>query len=248
MKKIPILIALLITCATLSAQTKLVAHKSHSGTNANFTKALHNDLFSDVMLSDFGEPIPYIRKELIHRMDSLIYIKDSTFMVVQSTWHTQFEFETDKKITDQRFEIQRYFMHLPILLEHPSPEDSIISILQKNGRWKVQFDSLQLVNFDLLKETKAKASVQPSKKEQRKLQKRQKKEAKKAAKSEMQKAKQTKKEKVKPSGMVAGSNTHPGNTPPPVVASKWLFLVGVLGMTLLFGLWFQFAGHRLHKS
>lgn len=53
--KIKILLILVFTTAMCHAQTKVIAHKSHSGTNRSFSKAYQKNLF-DINRSNFGEP------------------------------------------------------------------------------------------------------------------------------------------------------------------------------------------------
>jgi hypothetical protein len=59
---------------TGQAQTKKIAFKSHSGSSANFTVALGNDLF-DMEKSDFGLPEK-------RALDSVILIADSVAVLV----------------------------------------------------------------------------------------------------------------------------------------------------------------------
>jgi len=74
MKKL-ILVFLMQTM--IFAQTKLIAHKSHSGSNANFNLALNEDLF-DINESNFGNPIPR------YSLDSIRKVQDSVLVEYSS--------------------------------------------------------------------------------------------------------------------------------------------------------------------
>lgn len=75
---------LLFFCFGISfafAQTKLIAHKSHSGNMDNFRKSLANDLF-DIECSNFGvAPQSTIRNA---KLDSLIFISKEMAIMVTS--------------------------------------------------------------------------------------------------------------------------------------------------------------------
>jgi hypothetical protein len=80
MKNISIIAILFFSMATF-AQTKLIAHKSHSGSNSTFSKALKSVLF-DKGDSNFGmAPNPNIQYAVL---DSVIIISDSQTVMVTS--------------------------------------------------------------------------------------------------------------------------------------------------------------------
>ena len=73
-----ILILALFSASQLSAQTKLIAYKSHGGSNADFQKALEND---EVLLnSNLGETPMMIFMQL--QLDSMVKVNDSTTIIV----------------------------------------------------------------------------------------------------------------------------------------------------------------------
>jgi len=84
---------LIICCSVLSghlfSQTKLIAHKSHSGTSETFSISLTEALFSDPG-SNFGAyPERFITTA---KLDSLIFLSDTTSVMVTSrvstnTWN-----------------------------------------------------------------------------------------------------------------------------------------------------------------
>ena len=77
------ILLLIATSASLSAQTKKIAFKSHSGSAENFAIALENGLF-DMDGSDFGQaPDREIRSA---QLDSVIFVSDSVTLLVTSVY------------------------------------------------------------------------------------------------------------------------------------------------------------------
>jgi len=71
----------LLTSLHLFGQTKLISHKSHSGSTTNFATALEANLF-DIKDSNFGvAPVRHIKKA---QLDSLIFLSDTTVIMVTS--------------------------------------------------------------------------------------------------------------------------------------------------------------------
>lgn len=216
----------------LSAQTKLVAHKSHGGTNANFAKALESDLFTDIMLSDFGEPVPPTRKELVYTLDSLIYLEDSTFVLISSTRNIHFDWLSEEKLSEHRYDIQKKTILIPELIKNPALKDSISHFLQEPQWTNFILDSLQLINFENIKyETRTRTFLKrPAKKEQRKLRKQMRKEKKKMEK-DLNEKKQSEEEdsSIKVLSAENNSPSRPGSS---LIPPRFIFLLMVLGLTL----------------
>ena len=86
MKKCFTLFILSITLSTLSfGQTKMIAHKSHSGSTATFKNSLASDLFNNKG-SNFGiAPVRTIKNAVL---DSVIFLTDSTAIMVTSNYCT----------------------------------------------------------------------------------------------------------------------------------------------------------------
>lgn len=80
MKNLTLIILLFFTY-NLSAQTKLIYHKSHSGSVETFKLALENNSL-DLDKANFG--LPSDRR--VERLDSVIYLSDSTVKLVKSIW------------------------------------------------------------------------------------------------------------------------------------------------------------------
>lgn len=75
-----ILIPFLFFGLLAQSQTKIIAHKSHSGSVKSFSKAYKNNLFT-INNSNFGNP--YIPPTVM--LDSVISINDSTTILVHRT-------------------------------------------------------------------------------------------------------------------------------------------------------------------
>lgn len=86
-----ILINLFFITTICFAQTKVIAHKSHSGSKNSFAKAYQNNLF-DIKDSNFGLP-----EHKIQRLDTIIAINDSTtvlkYRVSKTEYHIGTKFE-----------------------------------------------------------------------------------------------------------------------------------------------------------
>jgi len=70
--KLNILLLFLFTTVLCEAQTKVIAHKSHSGSKHSFSKAYQNNLF-DINRSNFGHP--GVRSVVL--LDTIIAVNDS---------------------------------------------------------------------------------------------------------------------------------------------------------------------------
>lgn len=69
------------------SQTKLIAHKSHSGSNSNFRIALENKLF-DIEKSNLGQ-IP-ITTETYQKLDSVIYISKNKVVCITKEYSQRY--------------------------------------------------------------------------------------------------------------------------------------------------------------
>jgi hypothetical protein len=91
MKKL--ILAFLVAFATIgNAQTKLISHKSHSGSNETFALAVENDLF-DIVESNFGNPI---MTRDYKKLDSVIYLSENKVIRVTSEYTKRFR-TTDRE-------------------------------------------------------------------------------------------------------------------------------------------------------
>jgi hypothetical protein len=91
--KILFLSLFLAFTANLLAQTRWIAHKSHSGSDAHLKMAATNDLFDDG--SNFGvAPEPQVMSS---KLDSVIFLSDSVVVMVTSL-HCQFRHNGDESL------------------------------------------------------------------------------------------------------------------------------------------------------
>jgi len=74
--KILIVVLFLLGSVVTQAQTKVIAHKSHSGSKSSFSKAYKNSLF-DMNRSNFGLP----GNENVLVLDSVIAVNDSVTII-----------------------------------------------------------------------------------------------------------------------------------------------------------------------
>jgi hypothetical protein len=125
---------LLLCCSAAIAQTKLIAHKSHSGSMATFTTAFNNNLF-DMGESNFGEPA----LERRYTIDSIILRPDDSAIVISSIkelwWGTpksQIEFKPGR---------DTLYNH-PLLSKRHSKDSIAVKVYTKN------LEDPVLVNYD----------------------------------------------------------------------------------------------------
>jgi len=88
--KINILLILLFASLMCQAQTKLIAHKSHSGSVHSFSKAYQNNLF-DVNCSNFG--LPGNRNIVV--VDTIMAVNDSITIVKMRESDVCYPYGTD---------------------------------------------------------------------------------------------------------------------------------------------------------
>lgn len=229
---IPILF--LISFSPLSAQTKLIAHKSHSGSLSNFSRALENDLF-DISRSNFGmAPTPIIQSA---RLDTLIYLSDTSAVMITSEVCTRGK----RKKYDSVWKAGKDTVYFHPLFCFQHKKDSIKKVLDKSYNFKNPADSVVMIGYDnwkpqlkkepvVIKENKIISSeVKPSKKELRKARralKRQKKKERKAEKARLKKIENH--PEIKPASIIP-VNTNPPNNPPGFTSLK-IFLISIVAV------------------
>jgi hypothetical protein len=91
MKKLAF-ITLLFHFGIVSAQTKVIAHKSHSGNSNNFSKAYQQNMF-DIRNSNFGLP----GNATIYLLDTVVALNDTTTIVYRRESIVCYEWGTDYK-------------------------------------------------------------------------------------------------------------------------------------------------------
>lgn len=141
--------SLLVVLVSLSAmgQTRLISHKSHSGSTATFSTALENNLF-DIGESNFGEP----RSEMRFTIDSIILQPDNSAIIISS--------EKDVWVTYGKSTIPltgRDTVYNDPLLSKKHAKDSITWQLKAQGN-----HSPVLINYDNDKTKKNSLPVVPN--------------------------------------------------------------------------------------
>lgn len=122
------------------SQTKLIAHKSHSGTSQNFHKALTSSTFS-LNASNFGQaPNPIVTTA---KLDTLKFISDSVSVMVTSEYCThRFEDTT----TFWKAGADTLYNHPLFSKKHSL--DSIKTTLKGSYYFKNSIDSVVFIGYD----------------------------------------------------------------------------------------------------
>ena len=135
------------------SQTKLIAHKSHSGNDATFALAIENNLF-DISESDFGEDRS-MRLENRSNLDSVIYVSNDKIIMVTSDSRT---------CSAERRPINR--LHLGIwengrqtianhnLFKRNHALDSIKNVLRTEYSFENSIDKVVFIGYDNKQEVK----------------------------------------------------------------------------------------------
>ena len=90
-RKIGLTLSLTLLISVAFAQTKLIAHKSHSGSKQHFNKSLTNNIFNNKS-SNFGmAPQRFVKNA---KLDSVIFISKSKAILVTSTCFTDIYIDT----------------------------------------------------------------------------------------------------------------------------------------------------------
>ena len=139
MKKKSILtLALLISVAF--AQTKLIAHKSHSGSKQHFNKSLSDNLF-DSPSSNFGmAPQRFVRNA---QLDSVIFIsKSKAILVTSSCW------KNVKTDTTSKWEPGREIAINHPLFSKQHSLDSIKHVLSSQYNFTNSIEKVVFIGYD----------------------------------------------------------------------------------------------------
>lgn len=145
MKKIGVVVLLsIIFWISVNAQTKVISHKSHSGSKANFRTALNADLF-DLSKSNFGAaPIRMVRRA---QLDSLIYLSDTSAVMVTSEvcWT---EDRGRKKDDESLWQSGKDTVKFHPLFTKQHSLDSIKEVLGSQYNFQNPVDSMVFIGYD----------------------------------------------------------------------------------------------------
>lgn len=136
----------LIYPLTTFAQTRLISHRSHSGSNANFILALESELF-DMPFSNFGmAPQRNVRTA---ELDSVIFVSDSVAVMVTSNYC---QWVTMGDTLDANFKslwkAGRDTARHHVLFSRQHELDSIKLILKKQYHFRNPIDSVKFIGYD----------------------------------------------------------------------------------------------------
>lgn len=142
MKTILFISAAIFSLSVISAQTKLISHKSHSGSNTNFALALKGNLFN-INESNLGHAPNRIVENAA--LDSVIYISEQEVILV-----------TNKHNVDGFLDSSDSTVWVPgreIVVDHPlfsknHSLDSIKQILKEQYNFKNDIDKTVFVGYD----------------------------------------------------------------------------------------------------
>ena len=162
MKNYILFIALIIGQFGFS-QTKLIAHKSHSGSDATFASAVENNLF-DISESNFGNT-PEMRLENRSNLDSVIYVSnDKIIFVTSSTNSCSAERRPINQLHLRIWENGRHIAANHILFKRNHSLDSIKEILKTQYNFQNDVEKVVFIGYDNNKEVHKKVASKKRKK------------------------------------------------------------------------------------
>ena len=130
----------------LSAQTKEIAFKSHSGNKENFKIALNKELFGSEE-SNFGLPT----EKITYRLDSVIYLSDSMAVLVKTAYSQPFN---GKENTAKRSGMKKDTLYKDPLFTRKHSLDSIKNVLKTSGQYVNPVNKMIFIGFDNKKSKK----------------------------------------------------------------------------------------------
>ena len=154
------LLSVVVLCSlgtTLTAQTKKIAFESHSGDPKNFEMAMTSDLF-DKEESDYGLPAP--KEVKTYKLDSVIYISDSSTVLVTKVYSRLF---TDPKDSAKFVHTSKDTVYNNELFAHRHSLDSIRAELKKQDYYinSNKINKVVFIGFDNKKPVNTGALVTP---------------------------------------------------------------------------------------
>lgn len=127
------------------SQTKLISHKSHSGSDAEFRMALENNLF-DTENSNLGQaPNRYERNAVL---DSVIYVSDEKTILVTSQFCVESDREDYKIISSKKWSAGKETVYHHNLFSKKHSLDSIKAVLKTQYSFRNDIDKVVFVGYD----------------------------------------------------------------------------------------------------
>lgn len=149
MQKVLILF-LSLAYVSSQAQTKLIAHKSHSGSDAEFNLALENNLF-DIDEDNLGmapERFEIKKRNLHPQLDSVIFVSETKAIVVTSSVCTSVNAYNPE---ETRHEVWKPGKEIAInhpLFKNQHSLDSIKKVLKNQYGFENPIDEVVFVGYD----------------------------------------------------------------------------------------------------
>lgn len=144
------LLSILMLAGAASAgfsQTKLISHKSHSGSMATFGMAVENNLF-DIGASNFGE-YPY-RTIVTSQLDSVIFLSKDKAVMITSEYCSSQHISIQDTIGDDKklWQAGRDTVLNHQLFSQRHSLDSIKTVLKTQYNFQNEIDKVVFIGYD----------------------------------------------------------------------------------------------------
>lgn len=127
------------------AQTKLISHKSHSGSDENFRIALENNLFDSGNSNLGAAPDRYERNA---KLDSVIYVSDQKAILITSQYCVTSSRKEYKIIESKTWNAGREEVYYSNLFSKKHSLDSIKKVLKEQYSFRSDIDKVVFVGYD----------------------------------------------------------------------------------------------------
>lgn len=127
------------------SQTKLISHKSHSGSDAEFRIALEKNWF-DAENSNLG--VAPNRRERNAVLDSVIYVSDEKVILVTSEFCVESNHEDYKILNSKKWSAGKETVYNHKLFSKKHALDSIKEVLKTQYSFRNDIDKVVFVGYD----------------------------------------------------------------------------------------------------
>ena len=145
-RKVLLILSFLLPAAAAMCQTKKIAWKSHSGSEAGFRLALEENSF-DLGNSNFG--VAPTREVKTAQLDSLIFLTDSTAVMVTSEYCVRTNWNNNQPVSNPRLwkAGRDTVLHHPLFSRQHSL-DSIRNVLKATYNFQNPVEKVVFVGYD----------------------------------------------------------------------------------------------------
>ncbi|MGB6036202.1 MAG: hypothetical protein WBG42_08035 [Cryomorphaceae bacterium] len=144
MKQLALTLSILSISLTGFSQTKVIAHKSHSGSDENFQLALKSDNFNPLQ-SNFGQaPDRYV---INAQLDSVIYI-DAQQAILVTSYVDPNNRESSEKELKSNWKPDRETVYKHPLFSQQHSLDSIKMVLKRDYHFQNDIENVVFVGYD----------------------------------------------------------------------------------------------------